>query len=91
MKIVVNPVSGCIGVDTPPMSHRSHVATNGSRPIAACSAAWIAPGTSRGPTPARSSTARGIVHHTARVSSSTGGSGSGNSSRVSFVETDFRT
>ena len=73
------------------MSQRSQVATRGSSPIAACSAAWIAPATSRGPTPARSSTVWGIVHHTARVSSSTGGIGRGNSSSVSFVETDFRT
>ena len=46
MKIVQSPVSGCSGVDTPPTSHRSHVATNGSSPIAACSAAWTAPGQS---------------------------------------------
>ena len=37
------------------------------------------------PRAARSITAGGIVHHTARVSSSTGGSGSGISSSVSFV------
>ena len=40
------PVSGCSAVDTPPMSHRSQVATSGSRPIEACSAACAAPGSS---------------------------------------------
>ena len=40
------PVSGCTAVDSPPMSHRSQVANSGSRPIAACSAACRAPGTS---------------------------------------------
>ena len=37
---------GAAAVDRPPMSHRSQVATSGSRPIAACSAACSAPGTS---------------------------------------------
>ena len=43
-KTVGSPVSGCRAVDTPPMSQRSQVATSGSRPIAACSAACAAPG-----------------------------------------------
>ena len=33
------PVSGCSAVETPPRSHRSQVASSGSMPIAACSAA----------------------------------------------------
>ena len=46
MKIAQLSVSGWYGVDTPPTSHRSHVAISGSRPMAACSAACAAPGTS---------------------------------------------
>ena len=91
MKIVVIPVSSCIGVETPPMSQRSHVATSGSSPIAACSAAWIAPARSRADTAARETTVGGIVHQTAFVSRCCGGSGSGNSSTTSFVLTSRRT
>ena len=61
MKIVVSPVSGCTGVETPPRSHRSHVAIKGINPIAACSAAWIAPGSWRGVTAAFEITMPGIV------------------------------
>ena len=45
------------------MSQRSQVATSGSRPIAQCSAAWIAPGSWRGPTAAASKSLPGSVHH----------------------------
>ena len=63
-----SPVSGCSGVDTPPTSQRSQVATSGSRPIAACSAAWTAPGELARRPPARSIDGSGMVHHTALVS-----------------------
>ena len=89
-KIVQDPVSGWYAVETPPTSQRSHVATSGNNPIAACSAAWAAPGTSDGRIDARSITACEIPHHAARVSSSTGGSSSGTTSRTSPVATCLR-
>ena len=55
------------------MSQRSQVANSGSSPMAACSAACAAPGTS-GPSAARGTTAgSGSVHQTARVRSVRGG------------------
>ena len=91
MKIVVRPVSGCSGVETPPRSQRSHVAISGIRPIAACSAAWIAPASCRGVMAAFAITCAVIVNQSARVSSRCGGSASASSSTTSFVETSLRT
>ena len=73
------PVSGCSAVETPPMSHRSQVATSGSSPIEQCSAAWAAPGTSAGGSPASSTTSSGTVHQTATVRSVRSGRSSGSS------------
>ena len=65
---VAAPVSGCRAVDTPPMSQRSQVATSGSSPIEACSAACAAPARRR--RRRRATPARGAaVHHTAVVRS----------------------
>src|SRR4029079_9464403 len=45
-KTVSWPVSGCMAVETPPMSHRSQVAKSGSTPLEQCSAACAEPGSS---------------------------------------------
>ena len=55
-------------VDNPPMSPRSQLATSGSRPIAACSAACSAPGIRSGSTPLSCNASGVIVHMTALVS-----------------------
>ena len=49
-------------VERPPMSQRSHMANNGSRPIWACSAAWAAPGMSLAPRAAASSSSGESVY-----------------------------
>ena len=79
-------VSGCRAVDSPPMSHRSQVAISGSRPIAACSAACSAPGTSgRLHAGRRPATAGRAVNQTATVRSSRAGRSSGRVSITSPV------
>ena len=55
------------------MSHRSEVATKGSIPIAACSAAWAAPGIAASGTPAAPRKSAGSVHQTALVGSDRAG------------------
>ena len=69
------------------MSHLSHVATSGSSPIAACSAAWAAPGTFAASMPLAASWAGLSVHQTARVWSRRGGSPSASSPRISPLPT----
>ena len=65
---VAAPVSGWYAVDSPPTSHRSQIAKRGSIPIAACSAACRAPGTSAGGIPSASRSWDDIVHHVPHVS-----------------------
>ena len=79
---VGRPVSGCRAVETPPMSQRSQVATSGSSPIAACSAACRAPGQRDGSRPARRSASSVSVYQTARVRRLRAGMSSGVESRM---------
>ncbi len=65
---VAAPVSGWYAVDRPPTSHRSQMAKRGSIPIAACSAACKAPGTSAAGIPSASRSWDAIVHHVPHVS-----------------------
>ena len=78
-------------MDTPPTSHRSHVAISGNRPMAACSAACAAPGTSDGFSAARAITESGTAHHSARVTRVCAGNARGTSSTISPVMWSFRT
>ncbi len=59
MTMVAAPVSASMGVDTPPTSQRSQMVNSGSMPMAACSAAWRAPGDAGGASRRRRSTASG--------------------------------
>jgi len=63
------PSSGPTAIDTPPMSPRSQLATRGSNPIAACSAACNEPGTRSGSMPLSCNASGVIVHIAAMVSS----------------------
>src|SRR4249920_2748639 len=90
MKIDGCSVAGWIAIDTPPTSHRSQIANNGSMPISACSAAWTAPSTSGGATPAAMSTSGESVYQTAWVVSERGGTSRGTISIDSFVEDCLR-
>ncbi len=65
------------------MSQRSQVANSGSRPIAACSAACAAPGTSAHSSPTVASRSGHTEYHTARVRSWRGGRSSGSSPSTS--------
>lgn len=62
------------------MSHRSQVATSGSRPIAACSAACSAPGHAANGNPEASSKSSETVNQTALVRSVEGGISNGTAS-----------
>jgi hypothetical protein len=90
MKMVAPPVSGWNGVDSPPTSHLSHVATRGSSPMAACSAAWAVPGSAAAVIRAWSNRRRGRIHQSALVTRVCGGRSSITSSRTSWVEESFR-
>ena len=76
------PVAGCSSVDRPPTSHRSQVANSGSRPMAACSAAWAAPPRSLPGTGATRSF--GMVQATATVDSVRSGSSSAIGGSLAF-------
>src|SRR5918992_2844108 len=90
MKMAHDPVSAWYAVDTPPTSHRSHVATRGRSPMAACSAACADPGSDAAVTRARAMISSGTAHHTARVTSTWAGRSSGTTSMTSPDRWSFR-